>query len=573
MTTAPLGELLCDKAFKNDPSTGNIENFKLAIMWLSQCLSCHELCALSTDPFPPLPSRILDVRAEESPDHLRLCSGEGRHGPYVTLSHVWGKVRVITTTLSTIKARMNAIETDSLPRTFQDAVIVAREMNIRYLWIDSLCIIQDSINDWTKESSKMGEYYMNSLFNISAVSASDSSVGCFMARNPRHTTPCKINFCFPGIIPAKSETLFLRSSSGWDPVNRIAEFQRPPLWQRAWVVQERLLSARLLQFSSMQVSWKCRTMIASENIPEGIQDTYMSEGDRILRQALVGLKKFRLDTNISGDEIVREPGSPYGTADELIDLYNAWYDLVSLYGKCSLTIESDIFQAISGIAKAVATATGDRYVAGLWEYDLHRGLLWSAPDSTSSKPELRKYRAPSWSWASLCATCTFYVREISQVGLRVDKGHFRINAITGLSSDINPYGQISRAELKASGLLKQAHPIGCEEVTFKAIADDCDKHSLFDLEEKRIVGFYFADNMNKSLLTEIWCCPVMTEEEITSDSITGSVVRRPFCRVEARCLALVTISRAESIYMRVGSAWITDFSWFNNCKPCCFSII
>ena len=144
--------------------------------WLSQCLSSHELCALSTNPCPPLPSRVLDVEAEESHNRLRLCSGDGRYGSYVTLSHVWGQAQVITTTLATLKARLTTIEIRDLSRTFQDAVVVARNMKVQYLWIDSLCIIQDSFDDWAKESSKMGEYYMNSQFNISAVSASDSSV-------------------------------------------------------------------------------------------------------------------------------------------------------------------------------------------------------------------------------------------------------------------------------------------------------------------------------------------------------------------------------------------------------------
>lgn len=413
---------------------------------------------------------------------------------------------------------------------------------------------------------------MNSLFNILAVSASDSSAGCFMMRNPLQTTPCQVNIRFPGDIRDKSKTLFLRSSSGWDSVTQIAGFQRPLLWQRAWVVQERLLSARLLQFSSMQLSWKCRTVVASENIPEGIQDSYMSQGDRILQQALVGLKTFRLNTKFpDGDSSARS--LPYGTAKELIDLYDAWYDLVTLYGKCALTKESDIFPAISGIAKTIANATEVKYLTGLWEHDLHRGLLWSAPDSTSSKPDLRRYRAPSWSWALLNATCTFYVREISQAGLRVDKGHFRIDSVIGLRS-FNPYGEIDRPELKITGLLKQAHPRGSDrEMVFKAITDGRDRDSLFDLEEHRTIGYYFADNMDRRFLTEIWCCPVMTEEEIVQRSSPSDVTQRQSSPIEARCLALVALNETKRLFMRVGNAWIKDFSWFSNCKPTQFAII
>jgi hypothetical protein len=541
--------------------------------WLSQCLSSHEFCIISTNPSPPLPSRILDVQASESADGLCLCSGDGRHGSYVTLSHVWGEAQVITTTLSTIQARMANIEISDLSQTFQDAVDVARNMNVQYLWIDSLCIIQDSFDDWVKESSRMGEYYLNSLFNISAVSASNGNEGCFMARNPLETTPCRVSIRFPGVMENKSDTMFLRSRSGWDPVTQIAPFQRPPLWQRAWVVQERLLSARLLQFSSMQLSWKCRTMVASEAIPEGVHDSYMSQGDMVLRQALVGLKSFDLNVKVSR-RLSPAITLSNGTSRELVDLYDAWYDLVTLYGKCTLTKESDVFPAISGIAKAIAAATVDRYVAGLWEQDLHRGLLWSAPDSTSSKPDLRRYRAPSWSWASLKTTCTFYVREISQAGLRVDKSHFKVDAITDLGSEINRYGEITGAELKITGLLKRAHPRGNdEEMAFKPISGSQDRYSLLDLEDQRAVGFYFADNVDRRFLTEIWCCPVMTEEEIVQPSSASSVIRRQSHLTEARCIALLALNKTESIYMRVGNAWIKDFSWFRNCTPAQFSII
>jgi hypothetical protein len=469
---------------------------------------------------------------------------------------------------------MVGIEMKDLSQTFADAVTATREMNVRYLWIDSLCIIQDSFDDWAAESSKMGEYYMNSLFNISAVSASDGSEGCFTARNPLQIAPCHVNILFPATTQDKSKALFLRSSGmGWDPVTQTAPFQRPPLWQRAWVVQERLLSARLLQYSRMQLSWKCSMMVASENIPEGVHDFDMTPGDRLLRQALVGLKKFSSGRDIPS-AIAAWPNISHSTAEELTDLYNAWYDLVSLYGKCALTKESDIFPAISGIAKAIANATGDRYIAGLWKHDLHRGLLWSAPDSTSSKPGLRRYRAPSWSWASLKATCTFYVREISQASLIVDKGHFRINNIICLGTEVSPYGEVAGAKLDISGLLKRAHPRGDDsnEEVFRKITDSSDRHSLFDLEGQRTVGYYFADNIATRFLTEIWCCPVITEKDgIHHEGLPNFAEHSPR-PIEARCLALVAINENERIFVRVGSAWVQDFTWFSNCKSSNFSI-
>ncbi|KAF2264371.1 HET-domain-containing protein, partial [Lojkania enalia] len=286
---------------------------------------------MSTETLPALPSRVLDVNASESSPKLRLVDAKGKYGHYVTLSHCWGRHRIITTTVGNIREHMRAIPLSSLSQTFRDAISTVRSLNIPYIWIDSLCIIQDDPNDWAFEAAKMGSYYLNSLFNIAAVSASGGSEGCFMEYNLVKITPY-------GYI-------------------------RPKLWQRAWVLQERLLSPRLLLFSDTQMSWLCRTEEASERVPEGTSNIGSEEG--------------------------------------LTDLYNSWYDLVMLYGKCDLTVKSDIFPAISGIARGIGRATGDEYYAGHWKNDFHRGLLWTAPDSTVSKAELRGYRAPSWSWASI----------------------------------------------------------------------------------------------------------------------------------------------------------------------------
>ena len=504
---------------------------------------------------------------------------------YITLSHVWGKAQIITTTTSTLAERMEGIAMESLSNTFRDAVEVARQINVRYLWIDSLCIIQNDLADWEKESAKMGSYYSNALFNIAAVSSSDGSGGLFTSRNPRQIAPCPITVVFPSkdsIRDGKKIEGFLRASSGWDPVLQVAGFQRPPLWQRAWVLQERLLSTRLLMFSNMQMSWKCRQEEASESVPEGSQrHTDMTSTDEMLRLVLMGLKKFPLKAQVIEPEIVvpeREGEEEhtvhaYGT-EELIRVYNAWYDLVSLYTKCELTVASDIFPAISGIASCIASATQDRYVAGLWIRDIHRGLVWSAPDSTISKPDLRQYRAPSWSWASLRATSNFYVREMSQKGLKVSTKLFTVNGVAPHAPDAFLLGKAGVNALKVIGILKRAHPADTggglpEEAVFKDIPH---RHeTLFDLNERKSVGWYFADNIDRKYLNEVWCCPIMTEERSPRQ---GEKLRDGQTSVvEARGVALLLLDKNERICMRVGSLWIRDATWFDGCKTESFSII
>lgn len=515
--------------------------------------------------------------SERCPSGLSLIPTSDLSGRYITLSHVWGKVQVITTTKETLQERMKGIELNDLSKTFRDAVTTAREMNVRYLWIDSMCIVQNDLADWEKESVKMGSYYSNALFNIAAVSASNGSEGCFFDHNTFEITPCPTKIVIPG---KKLRVLdgFLKASTSWDPVDQVAAFQRPPLWQRAWVLQERMLSNRLLMFSNMQMSWKCRQEDASEIFPEGsTRHSDINKVDMMLQSALVGLKKFR-SPSCDVQNMRADPSEArnweFGTDEELKQLYDSWYNLVTLYGKCGFTVASDIFPAISGIASFMKRATQDSYVAGLWARDLHRGLLWNTPDSTMSKPDPRHYRAPSWSWASLPATCGFHVRQISQIGLKVSTENFTVRSIVPQSMQTFPYGRAGVGALEVTGILKRAHHMDTdaglpEEEVFKGIAHQSE--TLFDLEERRAVGWYFADNLDRRYLTQIWCCPIMTEE---SESRHGEPISEEQLSItEARGLALLRLDEENKIFMRVGSIWIKDWSWLSGSEMQLFSII
>jgi hypothetical protein len=338
-----------------------------------------------------------------APSRLSLCPSEGLHGPYATLSHVWGHVQIMTTTLATIEDRMRAISLDDLSRTFRDAVVLARKMAIRYLWIDSLCIVQDCVDDWRSESSKMGRYYSNALLNIAAVSSPDGNGGCFMDRGLLPLTPCPVSIICADKTGSNTQTncfILPRSEATWivDPARKYygGSTDRPPLWQRAWVLQERLLSPRTIQFSSLQMSWRCRMKEASESDPEMREIRNRAHMERSLWETLFGLKKFdaKFKTRVPSSDAT-DFQIEFGTQKELYALYDAWYELVTTYSSCFLTKPSDVFPAISGIAQMIALSINDRYLSGLWIQDLHRGLLWSVPHHSISRQDLREIRAPS----------------------------------------------------------------------------------------------------------------------------------------------------------------------------------
>ncbi|KAH6694906.1 heterokaryon incompatibility protein-domain-containing protein [Leptodontidium sp. MPI-SDFR-AT-0119] len=126
--------------------------------------------------------RLLDVRQSEE-GWVRLVETHTEQGPYIALSHCWGHEtrRPIRTTRATFKGYLDGIPFISLPKTFQDAVKICRESDVRYLWIDSLCIIQDNEDDWLRESAHMGTIYENARLAIAESSARDSTEGCFLS--------------------------------------------------------------------------------------------------------------------------------------------------------------------------------------------------------------------------------------------------------------------------------------------------------------------------------------------------------------------------------------------------------
>lgn len=159
--------------------------------WARDCdlkhLDCHlglrrDSVAIQTK----LPTRVLDVGIGTKDPFLFVS--EGKRGKYLALSHRWGQARNITTTRSNYRAHQGCIRAEELPQTFQDAIRVTRELGLRYLWIDSLCIIQDDAKDWNQEAALMGSIYENAYCTIAAAEAYSDDEGCFY-QDPRYGDP------------------------------------------------------------------------------------------------------------------------------------------------------------------------------------------------------------------------------------------------------------------------------------------------------------------------------------------------------------------------------------------------
>ncbi|OCL10795.1 HET-domain-containing protein, partial [Glonium stellatum] len=368
--------------------------------WLKECLSNHADCPKPSIISAFIPSRVIDVGDSDGSQEPYLLKTQDQYIPeaekrYVALSHCWGTAQIITTKLLTLSDRYRGIPMATLPRTFQDAVIVTRKLGLRYLWIDSLCIIQDSDEDWENESVQMCNIYHNALFTVSAAHASNSSTGCFFQRDGLLHLPFELSFPL-----AESEGDTIKTLFAPLPRQQILNYHEPPLYGRAWVLQEQVLSPRMLIYDGDQLRWECLTMHGSERSPLGGVSRHIGASKAIRK----GITDSREDFFILA-EFDEEFPPRYQHQD--------WCYAVMDYTHRGMTNQSDRLIAISGIAEAIQRRTKNVYVSGLWQDQLALGLLWNIPFEPEFTPTTMfaftippstrhdKAIAPSWSWASV----------------------------------------------------------------------------------------------------------------------------------------------------------------------------
>lgn len=362
-------------------------------MWLNDCINNHDGCKKAP---PFLPSRVIDVGPSDGSQEPFLCETgnlqlSNSQQSYTALSYCWGKTPFITTTLSTLPARRRQILFRDMPATFQDAVTVSRQMNIRYLWIDALCIIQDSQLDWRKESVQMCKIYQHALFTITSAHSSDAYGGLFAKRDGTLYLPFEI------VIPLLDrEAHFLFSPFGREDVP--VDPRDLPINTRAWTLQELVLSKRTLIYDPGMLRWECHSMRGSESFPMG----GIVRHDDIIK---------RLQKAIASTETHNDIFDFFGKT--IRQQSSEWQHIIENYSSRNLSKYSDKLMALSGIVQALLKRTSNVYLAGLWKKQLYMQLLWSVNYSpielyggtrTVFKPPPYRAKnavAPSWSWASL----------------------------------------------------------------------------------------------------------------------------------------------------------------------------
>jgi hypothetical protein len=331
------------------------------------------------------------VRGHDGEGDPSLVESNGALDEYVALSHRWGSAAIIQTTKSNLSSHKQAIPFGQLCATFQDAVKFTRELGYRYLWIDSLCIIQDDHEDWKREAARMADVYRNAVLTLSATCATSGDTGLFHVREE-----CSVvEMPYFSADGACNSSYYISNRSVHDFQE---EVMKGPLNTRAWVLQERNLSPRTLHFGTTQRLWECQQSAWEEScIMECLCDDRFGNGPH-------GFGGYGSCGFVAKFELLTDRSHQW--ADYIYStkyLYPMWYHLLENYMRRSMTEESDKLHAISGLARVfgsfVAIYKRDRYVAGLWENDFANGLIWCSQARDGLHRPLTK-RAPSWSWAA-----------------------------------------------------------------------------------------------------------------------------------------------------------------------------
>ena len=411
-TLASIGILPAVERWKETlkvPSTDLEHTLDQIQNWLASCSTVHtSQCGASaalSGGF--VPSRLVKVKtAGDISDicvvqHQDVIHDREADMRYMTLSYCWGSEQFLVLNKRTFPDLIKGMPIESLSKVFQEAIQLTRLLDVPYLWIDALCILQDSKEDWESEAGKMAEVYSNSFLNLAASTSTDGSGGLFSTRAKPSVMPWTTE------IDLQITNGSYKSGSSFKGSYLVnynffqSLIDTAPLYKRAWVFQERILAPKTIHFAEDQMFWECPYLVASEVQPNGMSGLPVS-----------------MSKCIKDPIRYWNPDSSWNSA-----VIGFWQALIQDYCPGRLTVSSDKLIAISGIAHEVylnGNLKPEQYVAGLWAIDLEQQLVWFVHEPGHGRRP-KTYRAPSWSWAAvdgpICAgdfdivDCLFDVEE------------------------------------------------------------------------------------------------------------------------------------------------------------------
>lgn len=361
--------------------------------WLEGCRS-QDSESRAAEQGTPLPTRVLDLGENSCHDadvlgtDLRLIETHGRVGTYIALSYCWGGYTGFRTLRSNYRQRLGGIAFKELPPVFAQAVHLTRALNIRYLWIDALCIVQDDKEDWTREAVRLSDIYWHTVCRFAVTSSKSPLEGFFPPKRMTNSVPVPhIKYGSSKDSASPHSTLYITL-----PRFYTDDVDKGHLNTRGWVLQERLLAPRTIHFTRNHIYCENETDICGEDwVRRSL--TWLSCIDKVSHHSQIDLFPHR-------------NSFPVPPKEEHHIVYQPWLKISEMFSRCQLTYDTDRLAAMVGLItrKQMDEYRGIKNLLGLWEHDLHIELAWvaSTRDSTSGRFEglkfLQHLALPSWTW-------------------------------------------------------------------------------------------------------------------------------------------------------------------------------
>lgn len=422
------------------------------LQWLAICkehLDCGGV-SLSAN----LPSRVVEVAPADSLGVPRLRSTTGLKGSYLALSYCWGSKQSYILTTKNVEGLMRELNVKFLPQTILDAIEVTKTLGFEYLWVDALCIMQDSAGaaeryDMNQELATMDQVYQNAVMTIVAACVPSVADGFLKDRlgsgKSCFDIPCRLNPEHFFVAHIQEHTMYDDKS---EPINT-----------RAWTFQEQLLSPRLLIYASHTLQWRCRTITCnlggSYHAPRPSAIPHLPPMQTLLLDRPGREQKHRQ----------RSPDFPH-------PILQQWLRIVMAYSYRKSSLSSDKLPSLSALALSYSPIFGPEYFAGIWATSAVQQLCWRAPDSRLFFTPPPRYRAPSWSWVALDGPIYFpsFLQE-NNASVCVPYHQFNI-----VEWQVRPktaslaYGEVTAGSLVVTTVLRSAtfDPSSSPTISFKA---------------------------------------------------------------------------------------------------------
>ncbi|KAI0653369.1 heterokaryon incompatibility protein-domain-containing protein [Cubamyces menziesii] len=461
-------------------------------------------------------------------------------GRYVALSYVWGEAQPHRTTKLNLFWYKLRIDPADLPPTILDAIRVTRALGVDLLWVDGLCIVQDSEKDMHHELARMRDVYRNAYLTIDAASATRVSEGFLGDRELYPIPDAVLPFICPSGKPVEQAANGTQLGMVYVTVEEDAWYvtyddpDDPEVIHtasRGWCLQERLLSTRSLVFTSKTLKLRCHTRT------HNVGGAYHYDG---LDAARIPKAVFHPDHHIAR------------YSDEWKHIHKTWLNIVWDYSRAKLTNPADKLIAISAVAEMFAPFLGEDYVAGLWRPSLLHDLLWQTdPETPRGRPA--EYRGPSWSWASTDEPVLWRYPSLAGDCLAEV-----VKCTVTLKNEQLPFGPAIGASLILRSPILPCKWLGDQDVDRRTpmrwLSVDYSFPAPFALRDK---DFQIDEDPSLSEVSEVWFVPLLIQKVDSGSSwLEGLAVTRADPDVWPRSGE----QGQGDVYRRVGITWC-DIDW------------